>query len=202
MQFEKLFRLLLRNDVKELALQAERPPCVLVGEEYAPVVPRNFDEDEVIAALIEAGGQAQVLGLVEAPRRWEYEHPTAGRLRVSAGFHAGVLQARFRSLAPPATKPVPLPAEPPPPAALSRATVAARPAAPPPTTPRKPPSNPFEAELPIPDSGAALPVPESLFEEPLEELVGGKLAKLSLALDSGPEQALDSLLALARSHDA
>ncbi len=203
MQFEKIFRLLLRNDVKELALQAERPPCVLVGEEYAPVMQRNFEEDEVIAALVEAGGQAQVLGLVDSPRRWEFDHPTVGRVRVSAGYHAGVLQARFRALSPPpAGKAGALPPEPPPPAALSRATVAARPAAAPATAARKSPSNPFEADLPIPDSGAALPVPDSMFEEPPEAQARGRVSKASLVLDGEPDQALDSLLALAREYDA
>src|ERR1043165_1298804 len=91
MQFDKLFRLLLRNDVKELALQADRPPCALVNDAYTPVVPRNFSEEEVIATLVEAGGQAQVLGLVDTPRRWEFDHPTIGRVRVSAGYHDGVL---------------------------------------------------------------------------------------------------------------
>jgi twitching motility protein PilT len=214
MQFEKLFRLLLRNDVKELALQAERPPCVLVGTEYAPVVQRNFEEDEVIAALVEAGGQAQVLGLVEGPRRWEFEHPAIGRVRVSAGYHDGVLQARLRALSPPpaakagalpaepppAAKAGALPAEPPPPVALSRAIVGSTP-----TTPRKaPPSNPFEAELPIPDMGG-LPVPESLFEEPPAAATapaGRSLANVSISLEGGHEQAFDALLALARSHAA
>src|SRR5690349_5447967 len=99
MQFEKLFRLLVRNDVKEVALQADRPPCALVGSDYTPVVSRNFSEDEVIAALVEAGGQAQVLGLVETPRRWEFEHPNIGKIKVSAGYHEGLLQARFRLIA-------------------------------------------------------------------------------------------------------
>jgi twitching motility protein PilT len=192
MQFEKLFRLLLRNDVKELALQAERPPCVLVGSEYAPVVHRNFAEDEVIAALVEADGQAQVLGLVDTPRRWEFDHPLIGRIRVSAGYHDGVLQARLRALAPPKQ----LPPEPPPPVGLSQATVGAR------AVPgRRGAANPFEAELPIPDT-AGLPVPsDSLFDEPLETPEPG-LESFALPLEGGPVKVFDALLGLVRQYAA
>jgi twitching motility protein PilT len=202
MQFDKLFRLLLRNDVKELALQAERPPCVLVGTDYSPVMQRNFEEDEVIAALVEAGGQAQVLGLVETPRRWEFEHPFIGRIRVSAGYHAGVLQARFRALSPPpappvsASKPGVLPPEPPPPAALSHATVVSRPDG----ARKAAASDPFEAELPIPDEGG-LPVPGAMFEES-PAAPEADLASLSLSLEGGHDKALDALLGLVRRHHA
>ncbi|MDB4974435.1 MAG: Twitching motility protein PilT [Myxococcaceae bacterium] len=96
MQFEKLFQLLAREDVKEIALQADRPPCVLVGDSYTPVVNRAFGEDEVIGALVEANGRVEVMGLVESARRWQFEHPTLGSIRVSAGYHGSVLQARLK----------------------------------------------------------------------------------------------------------
>jgi twitching motility protein PilT len=96
MQFDKLFQLLARDDVKELALQSDRPPCVLIGESYTPVLNRNLSEDEVIAALVEAGGRQEVVGLVSDARRWVFDHATLGLVRVSAGYHAGLLQARLR----------------------------------------------------------------------------------------------------------
>ena len=96
MQFEKLFQLLARKDVRELALQADRPPCALVGEAYTPVVGRNFSEDEVIAALVEADGRTEVMGLVSGSRRWNFEHPTLGLIKVTAGYHGPLLQARLQ----------------------------------------------------------------------------------------------------------
>lgn len=96
MQFEKLFLLLAREDVKELALQTDRPPCVLIGDGYTPVVNRNFTEDEVIAALVEANGQLEVVALASGARRWQFDHPTLGPLRVSAGYHGPLLQARLK----------------------------------------------------------------------------------------------------------
>jgi twitching motility protein PilT len=95
-QFDKIFQLLARDDVKELALQSDRPPCVLMAETYEPVLTRNLSEDEVIAALIEAGGRQEVIALVSEPRRWTFDHPTVGQVRVSAGYHNGLLQARLR----------------------------------------------------------------------------------------------------------
>ncbi|MFT3922890.1 MAG: PilT/PilU family type 4a pilus ATPase [Myxococcales bacterium] len=100
MQFDKLFQLLERSDVKELALQSERPPCALIGEQYAPVVKRNFSEEDVIGALVAAGGRAEVISLIEGQRRWEYQHPTLGLIRVTAGYHGDKLQARFKLLVP------------------------------------------------------------------------------------------------------
>ncbi|MEY4512472.1 MAG: hypothetical protein RLZZ450_4594 [Pseudomonadota bacterium] len=96
MQFEKLFQLLAREDVKELALQTDRPPCVLIGDGYTPVVNRNFSEDEVIAALVEANGQLEVVALASGARRWQFDHPSLGPLRVSAGYHGPLLQARLK----------------------------------------------------------------------------------------------------------
>jgi twitching motility protein PilT len=98
MQFEKLFQLLAREDVRELALQTDRPACALLGESYTPVLSRNLTEDEIIRALVEADGRQEVLGLVEAARRWQFNHPTLGLIRVSAGYHSGVLQARLKRL--------------------------------------------------------------------------------------------------------
>lgn len=98
MQFEKLFQLLARGDVKELALQSERPPCVLVGASYTPVLNRNLSEEEVLRALVEANGRLEVVGLSDAPRRWQFDHPTLGPVRVSAAYHGNLLQARFRRL--------------------------------------------------------------------------------------------------------
>jgi twitching motility protein PilT len=197
MQFEKLFRLLLRNDVKELALQADRPPCALVNDSYSPVMPRNLSEDEVIAALVEAGGQAQVLGLVESPRRWEFDHPALGKIRVSAGYHDGLLQARFRSLSKPA-----MPPEPPPAAAPARAAGLGNvPAGLAPTAPRARAATPvpFEAELPIPETSQAANLHELLAShEPVEV----RRQAPRVASDGSPEQIFDSLLSLARSHNA
>ncbi|MDB4985862.1 MAG: twitching motility protein [Myxococcaceae bacterium] len=108
MQFDKLFQLLGRDDVKEIALQADRPPCVLVGESYTPVVNRAFGEDEVISLLVEANGRIEVMGLVEGARRWQFEHPVLGSIRVSAGYHGSVLQARLkRAERKPAEEPAP-----------------------------------------------------------------------------------------------
>lgn len=176
MQFEKLFRLLIRNDVQELALQADRPPCVRVADDYVPVVTRNFAEDEVIAALVEAGGQAQVLGLVESGRRWDFECPGVGRIRISAGYHDGLLQARFRLLQRSA---VPQPPPRPPESAHGR-------------------QSPFEAELPIPDP-ANLAAFEGALEAP-EELAAPEPRPLHLG--DTPDEVFDALLHLARDRGA
>lgn len=96
MQFEKLFQVLTRDDVRELALQADRPPCALIDDNYTPLLTRNLSEDEVIRALVEAGGRTEVVGLVSAARRWQFDHPSLGPIRVSASYHAGVLQARLK----------------------------------------------------------------------------------------------------------
>ncbi len=95
-QFDKLFQLLARDDVKELALQTDRPPCVLMGDTYTPVLNRNFTEDEVIAALVGAGGRQDVVALVSEARRWVFDHPLVGSVRISAAYHNGLLQARVR----------------------------------------------------------------------------------------------------------
>jgi twitching motility protein PilT len=97
-QYDKLFQLLARDDVKELALQSDRPPCVLMGDAYTPVLNRNLSEDEVIAALVEAGGRTEVVGLVAEARRWMFDLPGLGQVRVSAGYHNGLLQARLRRM--------------------------------------------------------------------------------------------------------
>jgi twitching motility protein PilT len=180
MQFDKLFRLLIRNDVKEVALQADRPPCALVSGEYVPVVTRNFAEDEVIAALVEAGGHAQVLGLVETPRRWEFEHPSVGRIRVSAGYHEGLLQARFRL--------------------IERAKVASQPARSAPEPARASAQSPFEAELPIPDGANLAALESALIGEELPE--PDAPATPSVSLDGTPEEVFEQLLRLARERQA
>jgi twitching motility protein PilT len=181
MQFEKLFRLLTRHDVKELALQADRPPCALVSGEYVPVVTRNFEEDEVIGALVEAGGQAQVLGLVESGRRWDFDCPGIGKIRVSAGYHDGLLQARFRL--------------------LERAVVAPPPAPTAPRAPTAPPQrpNPFEAELPIPDANLTA-LEGDLFAEEPEPLFESEPKPVSLG--DTPDQVFDNLLRIARQRGA
>jgi twitching motility protein PilT len=97
---EKLFQLLSREDVKELALQAERPPCVLIGEQYSPVLKRNLSEEEVLEVLVEADGRTEVLGLMSGSRRWDFDHPELGKIRVSAGYSANRLQARFKRAEP------------------------------------------------------------------------------------------------------
>jgi twitching motility protein PilT len=175
MQFEKLFRLLIRNDVKELALQADRPPCVRVEDEYVPVATRNFAEDEVIAALVEAGGQAQVLGLVESGRRWDFDSHGIGKIRVSAGYHDGLLQARFRL--------------------LERAAIPPAPRAP---EPGRGKPNPFEAELPIPDAAnlAALESALHAAEEPPEPEPQPE------HLGDTPDEVFDALLLRARDRGA
>jgi twitching motility protein PilT len=178
MQFDKLFRLLIRNDVKELALQADRPPCVRVEDEYVPVVTRNFAEDEVIAALVEAGGQAQVLGLVESGRRWDFDCPGIGKIRVSAGYHEGLLQARFRLLERGAI-PQPPPRGP---------------------NPGRGKPNPFEAELPIPDAAnlAALESALQAADEPAEPEPEPQPEHLGETSD----EVFDALLHLARERGA
>jgi twitching motility protein PilT len=176
MQFEKLFRILIRNDVKELALQADRPPCALVDGEYVPVVARNFAEDEVIAALVEAGGQAQVLGLVESGRRWEFEWPGVGKIRISAGYHDGLLQARFRM--------------------LERAAL-------PPAAPRAPDpghgrQSPFEAELPIPNAATL-----DAFESELAAAAEAAEPEPQVEhLGDTPDEVFDTLLRFARERGA
>ncbi|HEX5661111.1 MAG TPA: PilT/PilU family type 4a pilus ATPase, partial [Polyangiales bacterium] len=83
-----------------LALQADRPPCVLMGEGYTPVLNRNLSEEEVIAALVEAGGRQEVIALVSEARRWVFDQEGVGQVRVSAGYHNGLLQARLRRVQP------------------------------------------------------------------------------------------------------
>lgn len=155
MQYEKIFQLLAREDVKELALQSDRPPCALIGDAYTPIVNRNFSEDEVIQALVEAGGRLEVIGIVNTPRRWQFDHPVLGTVRVEAGYRAGLLQARLRLVDRGALKVAPAPAGPPsaqlapsPPApampamaqpALQELELAHEPPPPPPPEPEQPP---------------------------------------------------------------
>jgi twitching motility protein PilT len=119
MQYDKLIELLARDDVKELALQTDRPPCALIGDAYKPIVQRNLTEDDVIAAAIEAGGRTEVLHLLNGARKWDFEH-AIGTLRISAGYHGSLLQVRIRLVAPavgsqPLSVANPNPAAPPPP---------------------------------------------------------------------------------------
>lgn len=128
MPFDKLFQFLARPDVKEIAVQTDRPPCVLVGEQYTPVANRNFSEDDVIAMLVEAGGPAEVMGLINGHRRWDYAHPSLGKIRVTAGYHGSLLQARFKLIEPAPQRPAaPAPQQP---AAPSPERAPAPPAAP------------------------------------------------------------------------
>ena len=131
MQYDKLLELLSRGDVKELALQTDRPACVLVGEQYTPVMKANLTEDDIIATAIGAGGRNEVLQLLSGPRRWDYEHPTLGMLRIFAGYHGPRLQVRVKLVSPPAgraqapARDSPVPAQPTrgqPPAPPSRAS--------------------------------------------------------------------------------
>lgn len=95
MQFEPYYQLLARSDVKELALQTSRPPCVLLGGEYRPVANRAATEEEILALLAETG-RAEMLGLMEGHRKWSFDHPTVGKIQVSAGYHGSLLQVRLK----------------------------------------------------------------------------------------------------------
>src|SRR5262245_25737286 len=113
MQFDKLFQVLERHDVKEIALQSDRLPCVLVNDQYAPLMKRNLSEEEVIAVLVAAGGRTEVMGLIEGQRQWDYQHPALGTVRVSAGYRGTNLEARLKRIGPspsPAPAPAPAPA--------------------------------------------------------------------------------------------
>jgi twitching motility protein PilT len=96
MQFDKVFRVLGRQDVKEVALQTDRPPCALVGDQWVPLVSVNLKEDEVVGALVATGGRAEVLSLVEGARSWQFQLDGVGLVRVSAGYRGSTLQARFK----------------------------------------------------------------------------------------------------------
>jgi len=191
MQFEKLFQLLAREEVKELALQTDRPPCVLIGESYTPVLNRNFSEDEVIAALVEANGRLEAVALVSGPRRWEFDHPVLGQIRVSAGYHGPLLQARLKRIdskhllqdksgalkgeqcEPPITKNVEVPLQ------LAHETAARAPAKQPAAADRAP-------EKPV----------EKLPEKPVEKPVEVE------HLGNTPDEMFESLLRLSRSRQA
>ncbi len=95
MQFEPYYQLLARSDVKELALQTSRPPCVLIAADYHPVANRAATEDEILALLAETGS-AEMLGLMDGHRKWNFEHPVIGTINVSAGYHGDRLQARLK----------------------------------------------------------------------------------------------------------
>src|SRR4051794_27560378 len=101
MQYEKIFELLARSDVTELAFQTDRPPCALVNGAYKAVLDRNLSEEEVVAALVEAGGRSEVLQLLSGHRRWDTKHPNIGTLRVQAGYVDDVLQGRISRVGPP-----------------------------------------------------------------------------------------------------
>jgi len=98
MQFDKVFRVLAREDVKEVALQTDRPPCALVGAQWTPLLSLNLSEDDVLSALVEAGGRSEVLGLGDGPRTWDTTMEGVGLIRVSAGFRGATLQARIKLL--------------------------------------------------------------------------------------------------------
>jgi twitching motility protein PilT len=152
MQYDKLIELLARDEVKELALQTDRPPCALIGDAYKPIVQRNLTEDDVIAAAIEAGGRAEVLHLLNGARKWDFEH-AIGTLRISAGYHGSLLQVRIRLVAPSAgSQPIsvqngPHPGAPPAPPAAARpaprGSVANQQPIAAPGTPRKTGANPL-----------------------------------------------------------
>ncbi len=95
MQFEAYYQLLARRDVKELAFQAGRPPCVLIGAEYRAVAKRSATEDEILALLSETG-RAEMLRLMEGHSKWSFEHASVGTIAVSAGYHGTVLQVRLK----------------------------------------------------------------------------------------------------------
>ncbi|MFM2419207.1 MAG: hypothetical protein RL385_3930 [Pseudomonadota bacterium] len=98
MQFDKMFRVLTRDDVKEIALQTDRPPCALVGAQWTPLFSVNLSEEDVLAALVEAGGRSEVLALGDGPRSWDAAVDGVGLVRVSAGFRGATLQARIKLL--------------------------------------------------------------------------------------------------------
>jgi len=95
MQFDPYYQLLARADVKELALQTSRPPCVLIAADYHPVANRAATEEEILALLAETGS-VEMLGLMDGHRKWNFEHPIIGTINVSAGYHGNLLQARLK----------------------------------------------------------------------------------------------------------
>jgi twitching motility protein PilT len=195
MEFEKLFLVLGRHDVKELALQSDRPPCALVGEQYAPVVKRNFSEEDVLAALVAAGGRSEVMGLIEGQRRWDYEHPVVGAVRITAGYHGERLQARLKRLGPPVE--VKAPATAPAANALSPETTGARAVeARVPNVPAPAPRAPGPVPVAIAPVAVALPVPA-----PVPEVVAPP-APSKLSLTNDPAQAFETLLRASRERRA
>lgn len=106
MHVDQLLELLKRNDVKEIALQSDRPPCVLIGDQYTPIVNKTINEEQIMLLLGHTGGRVELLGLMEGPRKWDFQHATFGLIGVSAAYHGNVLQVRFRLKAPPAKAPM------------------------------------------------------------------------------------------------
>jgi twitching motility protein PilT len=198
MQLDKLFQILARPDVKELALQSGRPPCALVGQDYAPIVKRNFTEEDVIAVLVEADGQTEVMGLIEGQRRWDYRHPSLGTVRITAGYHGDRLQARIKLIeaAPKAAPPPPSPAAAPLPSLDLGPTLAA----PPSNTVGKPRPPAFQE----PGSGlhAAPPAVVPLPEAPRAAEAPPEPPPPSVQLGGSPLQVFESLLDLSRSQQA
>lgn len=205
MQFAKLFQLLVRPDVGELALQTGRPPCALIGETYAPVIKRNFSEEDVIAAMVEAGGRSEIVGLIQGLRSWDHPQPGVGVIRVTAGYHGERLQARFKLLtkAPEAAVPFPPsdlfadanPATQSPDAALIPEPPPAQ-AAPPPRAPE--PASRAQVPRAVP---RALPEPPKLAPEPQPAVVERRV-RPQIDVHQGPTNLLSALLKAARSERA
>jgi twitching motility protein PilT len=101
MHVDQLLELLKRSDVKEIALQSDRPPCVLIGDQYTPIINKTINEEQIMLLLGHTGGRVELLGLMDGPRKWEFQHAVFGLIGVSAAYHGKVLQVRFRLKAPP-----------------------------------------------------------------------------------------------------
>jgi twitching motility protein PilT len=79
---------------------------VLIGDQYTPIVNKTINEEQIMLLLGHTGGRVELLGLMDGPRKWEFQHAVFGLIGVSAAYHGNVLQVRFRLKAPPPKVPV------------------------------------------------------------------------------------------------
>ncbi len=98
MPAQKLFQLLARPDVTELALQTGRPACALVNNAYRRVGTEPHRDEDIITLLAAAGGREHLAGLADG-RSWEFHLQGVGTIRVSAAYEDALLRASLRLIA-------------------------------------------------------------------------------------------------------
>jgi twitching motility protein PilT len=91
----KLFPLLARPDVQEIALLTGKPPSALVNDAYRRLSAQVLRDEDILSVLAAARGHEHLARLADGCR-WSFDLPSVGTIAVSAAYDGTVLKAVLR----------------------------------------------------------------------------------------------------------